>query len=163
MQISIIYHSESGNTKKVAELIAQGAEEVEGVQTRLMDLEAIDREYVRSSKAVIFGGPTYCGTFSWQMKKWFDTTDIGLADKLGSVFVTENYLGGGADVAELGLIGMMLVRGMLAYSSGVGRNVPFTHYGAVTIKDGDEPQRERARILGGRVAAKAREIFGAQQ
>jgi len=58
---------------------------------------------------------------------------------------------------------MMLVRGMLVYSSGVGRSVPFTHYGAVTIKDGDEPQRERARILGGRVAAKAREIFGAQQ
>ena len=52
---------------------------------------------------------------------------------------------------------------MLVYSSGVGKNVPFTHYGAVTIKDGDEPQRDRARILGVRVAEKAREIFGEHQ
>lgn len=30
------------------------------------------------------------------MKKWFDTTKVDLEGKLGSVFATENYLGGGA-------------------------------------------------------------------
>jgi NAD(P)H dehydrogenase (quinone) len=93
------------------------------------------------------------------MKKWFDTVKIDLEGKIGSVFATENYIGGGADVAELGMIGHMLIRGMLVYSSGCTRQGPITHYGAVTIKDGDESQQRRAKLLGERAASKAIELF----
>jgi NAD(P)H dehydrogenase (quinone) len=149
MKIAIVYHSATGNTQKIAQVIAEGA----GISPE------IDVAFLAESKAVIFGCPTYYGTFSWQMKKWFDTTKVNLAGKLGSVFATENHLGGGADLAELGMAGHMLVRGMLVYSAGGSKEGPITHYGAVIIKDGDEFQQHRAKLLGKRVAEKAVELF----
>ena len=160
MNIAIIYHSQSGNTQKIAHIIAEGAKINDTLNVKTMSIDSINEQFVSEAQAVIFGSPTYCGSFSWQMKKWFDTTNIDLAGKLGSVFATENYLGGGADVAELGMVGHMLVRGMLAYSAGFTKGDPFTHYGAVTIKEGDDWQQHRARLLGQRVAEKAVELFG---
>jgi NAD(P)H dehydrogenase (quinone) len=160
MKISIVYHSENGNTKKVAQLIAEGAGIAADIDVKTMSIDQIDEVFLAESQAAIFGCPTYYGTFSWQMKKWFDTAKVNLAGKLGSVFATENHLGGGADMAELGMIGHMLVRGMLVYSAGGSKEGPITHYGAVTIKDGDEFQQHRAKLLGKRVAEKAMELFG---
>lgn len=160
MNIAIVYHSESGNTEKIAQIIAEGAKIHESLDVRAMRLDQLDEQFIANARAVIFGCPTYCGSFSWQMKKWFDTTSLNLAGKLGSVFATENYLGGGADVAELSLVGHMLVRGMLAYSAGVSKGQPFTHLGAVTVKTGDDWQQNRARLLGQRVAEKTLELFG---
>lgn len=161
MKVAVIYHSESGNTAKVAELIAEGVRQNEGVEVQTMSVKEVDKEYVAEAKAVFLGTPTYAGCFSWQMKDWLDNGKVKLTDKLGAVFATENFLGGGADTAEMGLIGHLLVKGMVVYSAGTSQGQPFTHYGCVTIKDGDEAQQERARIFGQRVAAKALELFGA--
>ncbi len=163
MKLAILYHSQSGNTKSVAEIIAEGARISADIEVQAMSIDEIDEAFVASSSAIIFGCPTYAGSLSWQMKKWFDLTAVKLEGKLGSVFVTENYLGGGADVAELVMVGAMLVRGMLVYSAGVSRGDPFTHFGAVTVKEGDEWQQHRAWLLGNRVAEKARELFGARR
>jgi NAD(P)H dehydrogenase (quinone) len=161
MKIAIIYHSESGNTAKVADLIAAGARINPAIEIKTMSIDAVDREFVAAAQAVIFGCPTYYGTFSWQMKKWFDTKGkLSLAGKLGSVFATANFFGGGAENAELGIAAHLLVSGMLVYAPGVSQGTPYTHYGAVAIKDGDDFQKERAKIFGQRVAAKAFELFG---
>jgi NAD(P)H dehydrogenase (quinone) len=160
MNIAIIYHSQSGNTQKLADIIADGAKINDNLEVKTMSVDNIDEQFVSEARAVIFGCPTYCGSFSWQIKKWFDTTNLNLEGKLGSVFATENFLGGGADVAELGMAGHMLVRGMLVYSAGFTKGDPFTHYGAVAIKAGDDWQQNRARLLGQRVAEKAVELFG---
>jgi NAD(P)H dehydrogenase (quinone) len=161
IKIAVIYHSESGNTAKVAELIAAGARLNDGVEVRTMSVVEVDKDFVGDARAVILGTPTYAGSLSHQMKDWLDTGRVKLADKLGAVFATENYLGGGADTAEMALIGHLLVKGMVVYSAGASRGQPFTHYGCVTIRAGDEAQQERARIFGQRVAAKALELFGA--
>jgi NAD(P)H dehydrogenase (quinone) len=163
MKIAIIYHSESGNTAKVADLIAAGAQIAPDFEIKTMSIDAVDPEFVAAAKAVIFGCPTYYGTFSWQMKKWFDTKGkLDLAGKLGSVFATANHFGGGSEVAELGMAAHLLVGGMLVYTPGTSQGAPFLHFGAVTIKDGDQFQKERAKIFGQRIAAKALELFGEQ-
>ncbi|WMJ81906.1 flavodoxin family protein [Clostridium sp. MB40-C1] len=160
MKLSIVYYSQTGNTKKIAEIIKEGVEKSGDIQVKTMSIEDMDYKFLEESKAVIFGTPTYYATFSWQIKKWFDTCkECNLSGKLGSVFATENVLGGGADVAELSLIGHMLVKGMLIYSAGSSEGQPYTHFGAVCTKDGDEQQRERARIFGERIGNKALEIF----
>jgi NAD(P)H dehydrogenase (quinone) len=161
VKIAVIYHSEGGNTAKVAELIAEGARMNEGIEAQTMSITDVDKDYVGEAKAVFLGTPTYAGSFSHQIKVWLDTGKVKLADKLGAVFATENFLGGGADTAEMVLIGHLLVKGMVVYSAGTAKGQPFTHYGCVTIKAGDEAQQERARIFGQRVAAKALELFGA--
>ena len=160
MKISVIYHSETGNTKRVAEIIAEGARLGGEVEVKGMTLDEVDQAFVENSKAVIIGCPTIRGSCSWQMKKWVGTTRVKLAGKIGSVFATENYIGGGADFTELELISRLLVIGMLVYSGGTSWGQPFTHYGAVAIKDGDEPQRERAKLFGERIARKTLELFG---
>jgi NAD(P)H dehydrogenase (quinone) len=161
MKIAIIYHSESGNTAKVADLIAEGAKINPAIEIKTMSIEVVDREFVTAAKAVVFGCPTYYGTFSWQMKKWFDTKEkLSLAGKLGSVFATANFFGGGSEIAELGMAAHLLVGGMLVYAPGITQGTPYTHYGAVAIKDGDEFQKERAKIFGRRIAEKAYELFG---
>jgi len=160
LKIAIIYHSESGNTAGVAQIIAEGARISDAVEVQVMSIQQVDKAFVEEARAVILGTPTYAGTFSWQIKQWLDTSQVKLADKLGGVFATENYMGGGADVAELSLIGHLLVKGMVVYSAGASRGQPYTHYGAVTIKAGDEAQQERARVFGRRIAEKALELFG---
>jgi NAD(P)H dehydrogenase (quinone) len=160
MKISIIYHSESGNTKKVADIIAEGAKLDGKVDVKAMSIDEIDETFVQLSDAVIIGSPTHRGTYSWQMRKWLGTTKLKVAGKLGSVFATGGHIGGGTDIAEMGMIGQLLVLGMLIYSAGASEGQPFTHFGAVAIKGGDEPQIERARIFGERISRKALDLFG---
>jgi NAD(P)H dehydrogenase (quinone) len=160
MKISVIYHSISGNTQKVAELIAEGARLGGEVEVRSMNIDEVDEAFVTESKAVIIGCPTHRGTLTWQMKKWIETTRLKLAGKIGSVFATEGYIGGGADFAEMELIAHLLVVGTLVYSGGTSWGQPYIHFGAIAIKDGDDAQQERAKQLGERTAKKALELFG---
>jgi NAD(P)H dehydrogenase (quinone) len=159
VKIAVVYHSVTGNTKALAEEIAAGGRLDGSVEVRAMSIDAVDGEFLESSAAVIVGCPTHRGSVSWQMKKWIGTTKRKLAGKLGSVFATEAYIGGGADFAEMELVAHLLVMGLLVYSAGAGRGQSFTHFGAVAIQDGDDAQRNRARIFGQRVAEKARELF----
>jgi NAD(P)H dehydrogenase (quinone) len=163
MKLSIIYHSETGNTQKLAEAVSEGAKRMDGVDVKLMSIDEVDPAFVEDSAAVIIGCPTHRGSFSWQMKKWLGTTRLKMAGKLGSVFASEGYLGGGAELAEMGLIAHLLVMGMLVYSAGTSGGQPFTHFGAVAIKDGDEGQKQRASIYGERIARKALELFGRKE
>src|SRR6056297_1139600 len=155
IKLSIVYHSVTGNTKKVGELIALGVEKIDGVETQVMSIESPDFSFIEESSCIIFGTPTYLGNFSWQMKAFLDKgLKVKLAGKLGAVFATEKYLGGGADFALMTMIGHLLVKGMLVYSAGVSQGDPYTHFGAVCIQDGDEQQQERARLFGERIAKK---------
>lgn len=160
MKIAIVYYSKTGNTKKVAELIAEGANIVGNVEVKCMSIEDVDTEFLMEAKTIIFGSPTITGSFSWQIKQWLDTVrTVKFGGKLGAVFATANYVGGGAEVAELAMISELLVKGMLVYSSGVAEGQPFIHYGPVCIQEGDEGQKERAKIFGERIAKKTAELF----
>lgn len=93
------------------------------------------------------------------MKKWLDTCKIKLVGKVSCVFATENYLGGGADNAELALISELLVKGMFVYSVGVSERKPYTHFGAVCIKDGNEDQKKKVVIFAERVAKNVKKLL----
>jgi len=159
MKISVIYHSVSGNTQHAAELIAEGARLGGEVEVKSMNIDEVDEAFITESKAVILGCPTHRGNLSWPMKKWIETTRLKLAGKIGSVFATAGYIGGGADFAEMELIAHLLVMGALVYSGGTALGQPNIHFGAVVIKDGDEAQRDRAQLFGERVAKKTLELF----
>ncbi len=162
MKIAIVYHSETGHTKAMAELVRQGCAEVPGIEARCMPVDAVDSNYVTESKAVILGSPTYEGTCSWQIKKYLDTGPKGLAGKLGGVFASQNWPGGGgASFTEMTLIAGLLVHGMLVYSGGIAEGLPYLHFGAVSRKAPDDAlYRERCVKLGQNIARKALELFG---
>jgi NAD(P)H dehydrogenase (quinone) len=161
IKVAIIYHSETGNTRKMAELIHHGCQRVEGVAAQAMGLDALDAAFVDEAQAVLFGCPTYEGTCSWQMKKVLDEMEVDLAGKLGGVFCSQNWPGGGgADLAEITLIAGMLVRGMLIYSGGIAKGTPYLHFGAVSTRAPEGLYAERCLKLGENIASKAKELWG---
>jgi NAD(P)H dehydrogenase (quinone) len=161
IRVAVIYHSETGNTKKMAELVRDGCLSVEGVEARCFSIDTVEAAYLADAKAVILGAPTYEGTMSWQMKRFLDEVSVDLAGKLGGVFASQNWPGGGgADLAEIGLIAGMLVRGMLIYSGGIAEGQPFLHFGAVSTRAPEGLYAQRCTKLGQVIAAKAKELFG---
>lgn len=163
MNISIIYYSETGSTAQMAALVAEGCGRVAGVDARRMSIDEVDLELVGRSSAVIFGTPTHGGNLSWQLKRFLEDLDqTALAGKLGGVFVSQNWAGGGgASFAELSVIASLLVRGMLIYSGGMPAGDPPLHFGAVSHRAPDEPlYRDRCLKLGENIARKASELFG---
>ncbi len=162
MKIAILYHSETGNTRAMADLVRQGCLTVPGVEAQCMGIEAVDESYVADAAAVIFGSPTYEGSCSWQMKRYLDSGPKGLAGKLAGVFVSQNWPGGGgASFAEMTLIAALLVLGMLVYAGGIAEGLPYLHFGAVSCKAPDDNlYRDRCLKLGANIARKARDLFG---
>jgi len=51
MKIAIVYFSQTGNTQKVADLIAEGAKKIENVDVKSMSVEEIDNEFLTEAKA----------------------------------------------------------------------------------------------------------------
>jgi NAD(P)H dehydrogenase (quinone) len=162
MKIAIICHSETGNTERMAELVGQGCEQVAGIKARCMAIDEVDAGWAAEVRAVIFGSPTYEGTCSWQMKRYLDTQPEGLLGKLGGVFVSQNWPGGGGgSFAEMSVIAGLLVHGMIVYSGGISVGKPFLHFGAVSTRAPQEELcRQRCLKLGSNIASKAQELFG---
>ena len=161
MKISIIYHSVSGNTRKQAELVAEGARSIPEIEVKAMTIDTPDNNWIRESVAVIFGCPTYEGSCSWQMKRYLDEPGMDFCGKLAGFFASQNWPGGGgADFAEMTMIAAALVMGMLVYSGGVEQGYPPLHFGAVSQKaPTSDIDRERAMKLGKNIASMAKKIF----
>jgi NAD(P)H dehydrogenase (quinone) len=157
--VVIVYHSETGNTEQMANLIAEGVVKVKGAHVHLMRCDALDEAAIRKAHAVFFGSPTYYGSLSWQMKRCLDTLEVDLTGKIGAVFAS-GMGGGGYELAELTMLAALLVRGMLVYSGGTAQGHPPVHFGAVSYNAPEGHYREICLKLGENVAAKARELFG---
>lgn len=160
MKLSILYFSKTGNTKKAAEYIASGMKSVQDIEVGLYDIDHIDYDFIKESKAVVFGTPTYYANTCWQIKKWFDESwQYNLEGKLGAVFATADYIQGGSDIAMLTIINHLMVKGMLVYSGGSALGKPYIHLGAMTLKQAIDESEEIFYIFGARIASKAVEVF----
>jgi len=160
----VLYHSETGNTRKMAELIRDGCLKVPDVDAELMSIDQINKEKLQAADAIFFGSPTYYGTMSWQMKKLIDDFPIDAKDKIGAVFASANWPGGGgSEMAEFSMIAGLLVMGMIVYSGGTTHGQPGTHFGAVSTKAPQGVDAERCIKLGERVATLAKNLFSKER
>lgn len=84
--ISVVYHSGTGHTTKMAEAVAKGASSVDGVEATLISIEGKDivngrwkndevMKQLDASDGIIIGSPTYMGSVSGQMECFLDATD----------------------------------------------------------------------------------------
>ncbi len=58
MKISIVYHSESGNTKKIAEIIKETVESINGIEAKAINIVNLDNRFIDDSQDVKLGSPT---------------------------------------------------------------------------------------------------------
>ncbi|MGD8377395.1 MAG: flavodoxin family protein [Acidobacteriota bacterium] len=91
-KVCVVYHSGSGHTKRQAEAVHRGAAAVESVEAMLLTTdEAADRlDQLDAADAIVFGAPTYMGSLSAEMKRFFE-----VAAKKWAVQAWEDKLAGG--------------------------------------------------------------------
>ena len=76
MQILILYFSKGGNTRKLAEAIAKGVEEVDGVSAILKKTDKVNKDDFLAADGIIAGSPVYFGGMAAELKKIFDIEDF---------------------------------------------------------------------------------------
>ncbi|SCM81836.1 Flavodoxin [uncultured Sporomusa sp.] len=161
MKMTVLYYSQTGNTKQMAEVIAEGMQTVGGVEAKAFPIEAVDEAWIKESKCVVLGTPIYMASVCGVIKNWLEgpCKAYGLAGKIGGAFATANYVHGGAELGIRLILDHMLVYGMLTYSGGGSYGKPVIHLGPVALDGQLEESKETFRIYGQRMATKTLELY----
>jgi len=160
MQVLVLYHSRSGNTKHLAQAVAEGAGQVEGVDVLVRTPEDITVDEFKESHAVIAGSPVYYGGPAAEIKKVFDDfikVRKHMEGKVGAAFATSAHHTGGKETTMIAILQAMLIYGMIVLGDPLEVG---GHYGVACAGTPDEHTQEAARKLGARVAAVAKKLLG---
>jgi NAD(P)H dehydrogenase (quinone) len=155
--ILVLYHSKSGNTKKMAAYTAEGASEIPGMDVKTLSVKEAKKEDIYWADGIAVGSPTQLGTFSAEMKRFWEeiTPEWEKIDgKIGCAFSSEGGWGGGAELTCQALLLLMMNFGFLVFGVPDYTGDQFTlHYG-VTLAGEPKAEEEIAacRRLGRRLA-----------
>jgi NAD(P)H dehydrogenase (quinone) len=143
-KILVLYDSATGHTAAMARHVAAGAAEVPGMEVRLRSVDDAVAGDIIWCDGVAAGAPTNLGVMSWKMKKFWDEIcdDVwGKVDgKLGCAFASMGGWGGGAEIACMATLVMLMNYGFLVFGVTDYVAPKFTlHYGAVIA---GEPRRD---------------------
>jgi len=72
--ILIVFHSQTGRTKKMAQAVAKGAKSIENVSTILKEARETTLDDLLNSDGLAFGSPEYFGYMAGAIKDLFDRT-----------------------------------------------------------------------------------------
>ena len=160
MQVLVLYHSKSGNTKKLAEEIARGVEESGEVKALLKSATEVTKDDFLVCEGVIAGSPVYFGSMAAELKMVFDkfvSVRKKMENKVGAAFATAADASGGKETTIMSIIQAMLIYGMII----AGDPLDATgHYGISCVGAPDEKVLSNARKLGKRVAMLVKKLRG---
>jgi NAD(P)H dehydrogenase (quinone) len=151
-QILVLYYSRSGNTKKLAEAVTQGARSVDSVRVVIKSVSEVTKDDFLHSDGIIAGSPVYFGSMAAELKEIFDKF-IGIRknmeNKVGAAFATSHDPTGGKETTILSILQAMLIYGMIVVGD------PFSatgHYGTACSGPPDAIAMKNGAELGKRVA-----------
>jgi len=151
----IVYYSRSGNTRKMAETIAEGVKKEE-VAAEVRDVKDVTPDDLKSFDAIVVGSPTYYGSMAAEIKKLFDDSirfHGKLDGKIGAAFASSANIGGGNETTILDILNAMLIHGMIVQGDSKG-----DHYGPVAIGAPDERAVKECLRAGARIARLAKKL-----
>ena len=135
--VLVLYYSRYGATAQMANLIARGVEQVDGIEARLRTVPAVSpnneatepaipqqgavycsEDDLRNCAGLILGSPTRFGNMAAPLKYFLDTTgglwvSGALIDKPAAVFTSTSTLHGGQESTLLTMINPLLHHGMV--------------------------------------------------
>jgi NAD(P)H dehydrogenase (quinone) len=157
-KVLVLYDSATGNTAKMAELVGEGAAQIDDIEVRIRSVEDARAEDVVWCDGIAVGTPTNMGLLSWKLKRFWDE-EMGkqwmkVDGKIGCAFSSAGGWGGGAELACQAVLTLLMNFGFLVFgvTDYVGK-LTTLHYGAVTAREPrDEDAREACRKLGKRLA-----------
>jgi NAD(P)H dehydrogenase (quinone) len=163
VKLLVLYDSQTGNVEQMAELVAEGTREIQGVEVRLRKVAAdgpdkATPEDVLWADGIAVGSPTNMGVISWKMKKFWDEEMaphwMKIDGKIGCAFSSAGGWGGGMELACQSIQTVLMNFGFLVFgvTDYVSRDMTL-HYGAVSAKAPTAEQCQAAcRLLGRRLA-----------
>jgi NAD(P)H dehydrogenase (quinone) len=157
-RILVLYDSQTGNVKKMAELVAEGAQSIPGTEVRMLSVEEAQPQDVLWCEGIALGSPTNMGLLSWKMKRFWDETMRGhwmeIDGKIGCAFSSAGGWGGGMELACQSLLTVLMNFGFLVFGvTDYAAKGMTLHYGAVTAKEPRSDESQAAcRLLGQRLA-----------
>jgi len=157
-KVLVCYYSRTGNTRRMAEAVAEAAGGVDGVTVECRPVEKVRPRELLDYDAILMGSPTYYGTMAAQIKKLLDesvTFHGQLEGKVGGAFASSANLGGGTETTILDILNAQLVHGMVVrgFSSGA-------HYGPVAVGEPGERALRQCALLGQGAAELAVKLHG---
>jgi len=151
-KILIIYYSRTGNTKKMAEFVAEGAK-AKGAEVNVKEAANVESRELLDYDGIIVGSPTYYGAVAYEVKRVLDeSVDFHgeLEGKVGGAFSSAANIGGGNETTVLNILNAMLIHGMIIQGAYQG-----DHYGSVSIGEPNSRVEGQCKALGQRVAVLA--------
>ncbi len=152
----VIYYSRSGNTKKMAELIA-GAMNDEGLSTECKSVEKVKAKDLLEYEAIVLGSPTYYGQMAGPIKQLIDETVSfhgKLDGKVGGAFSSAANIGGGNETTVIGMLEALLISGLIVQGDPQG-----DHYGPISIGKPDDRVEKQCQRRGRRIAQLTKKLF----
>ena len=158
MNVLIMYYSKGGNTRKLADAIAEGVGQIDGVNAVLRHTRDVSKDDFVAADGLIVGSPVYFGTMAAQLKQVLDDF-VGvrrkMEDKVGAAFSTSGDASGGKETTMMSIIQALLIYGMII----VGDPISATgHYGTACAGAPDAAAQENGRKLGRRVAELVKQL-----
>jgi NAD(P)H dehydrogenase (quinone) len=158
MQLLVLYYSKTGHTKRLAEEIAKGVSEIEGVACIVKSTADVTKDDFVAADGVIAGSPVYFGTMAAELKAVFDQF-VGvrkkMEGKIGAAFATSGDPSGGKETTLMSIIQAFLIYGMIV----AGDPLDATgHYGVSCVGSPDRDTLMNAALLGKRVASLVKKL-----
>lgn len=148
-KVLIVYYSVTGNTKKMADYVAEGVKK-EKVEVVVKKVSETKPEDLLNYEGIVIGSPTYYGGAAAPIRDLIDKSvkfHGQLEGKVGGAFTSSGCIGGGNETTILSILTAMLIHGMVI--SGTSDD---DHYGPVAIEAPDRRAKENCLALGQRVA-----------
>ncbi|MBW1682246.1 MAG: NAD(P)H-dependent oxidoreductase [Deltaproteobacteria bacterium] len=160
MKILVLYYSKGGNTRKLAEAVAEGILQVDGAEAVLKRTDEVTPDDFLEAEGIVAGSPVYFGVMAAQLKDVFDRF-VGvrkrMEGKVGAAFATSGDATGGKETTMMSIIQALLIYGMVI----VGDPMSATgHYGVACVGAPDQKALENGAKLGRRVAELAKRLQG---
>jgi NAD(P)H dehydrogenase (quinone) len=156
LKVLVLYDSDTGNTEKMAALVADGARQVKNAEVVVKKVDTATNQDLLSAHAIIMGSPTYYGQMSGKLKSFIDSSAAihgKLKGKVGGAFTSAGGTASGAETTLLSILNAMLIHGMVV----VGR-ADNKHYGAAAVDAPKDKEAEACKELGQRITELALKI-----
>jgi NAD(P)H dehydrogenase (quinone) len=160
VKVLVIYHSQTGNTEKMAKSVVLGAQKIAGVTSLAKKIADVTYDDLKSSDAILLGSPTYYGDMAGPMKSfiddWFFKYRANLVDKVGGAFSSGLGDSGGKEHVLYSLIIAMMNAGMIIAGPIVEGTMGTA--GVAALDPVNETALKECQALGEHVASIARRV-----
>ena len=136
-KVLIVYFSHGGNTRKMAEALAQGLK-AQGLAVGLKKVADATNDDLAAADGILLGAPCYFGSMAAPMKQFIDESIAlfgkgALTGKPGGAFASTGGIGGGGEMTIVSMLSGLLIHGMVVQGLRKGG-----HFGPLAIGEPDQ-------------------------